>query len=130
MSIHARKLPTNSTTLLDGLVDPNSRQAETPTPATAQVHRETIVVPDDPSPAHAFAEPVAPSDGTADRPWYRRETWLAVQIMAIPPILGAMLVPESYRLPLCILGGTLVAIGTVMMLRHKPSSASGSFEAR
>ena len=132
MSIHTRKLPTNSTTLLDRLVDPNSQLVEAPSPATAPapVHRETVVAPDDPSPPHSFAEPKAPSDGAANLPWYRRETWLAVQIVAIIPIVGAILVPAAYRLPLCVLGGALVAIGTVMMLRHKPASAAGSFETR
>lgn len=130
MSIHTRKLPTNSTTLLDRLVDPNSHLAESPMPKTApaSVHRETVVAPDDPSPPHSF-EPRAPSDSAADLPWYRRETWLAVQIVAIIPILGAILLPVSYRLPLCILGGTLVAIGTVMLLRHNPASAPGGGEA-
>jgi hypothetical protein len=131
MSIHTRKLPTNSTKLLDRLVDPNSLQDEAPSPAVAPapVERETIVAHDDPAPRRFAADEVAPSDDAADLPWYRRETWLVVQILAILPILGAMLVPASYRLPLCILGGALVAIGTVMMLRHKPTSESGTAEA-
>ena len=131
MSIHTRKLPTNSTKLLDRLVDPNSLQDEAPAPAVAPapVDRETLVAPDDPAPRRFAADDVAPFDGAADLPWYRRETWLVVQIAAILPILGAMLVPASYRLPVCILGGTLVAVGTVMMLRHKPTSASGTAEA-
>jgi hypothetical protein len=134
MSIHTRKLPTSSTKLLDRLVDPNTLQDEVPSPAVAPapVHRETIVALDDSPPRRSAAEQIAPSDGVMDLPWYRRETWLVVQIAAIIPILGAMLVPAPYRLLLCILGGTLVAIGTVMMLRHKPmsdSSKSGGFEA-
>ena len=134
MSIHTRKLPTNATKFLDRLVDPNSLQDETPSPAVAPapVDRETVVEPDDPAPRRFAAEEVVPSDASAELPWYRRETWLVVQIVAILPILGAMLVPASYRLLLCILGGTLVAIGTVMMLRHKPAPASskaGGLEA-
>ena len=140
MSIHTRKLPTSSTKLLDQLVDPNSLQDEAPSPALAPspavapapVDRVTVVAADDPPPRRSAAEQIAPSDDATELPWYRRETWLVVQLAAIMPILGAMLVPASYRLLLCILGGTLVAIGTVMMLRHKPtpaSSKSGGLEA-
>ena len=131
MSIHTRKLPTTSTKLLDRLVDPNSLQLETPAPAAAPApaDRETVVAPDDPPSRRSVSDQIAPSGGGTDLPWYRRETWLVVQIAAIAPILGAMLVPAPYRLLLCILGGTLVAIGTVMMLRHKPTSPSGSAEA-
>ena len=60
-------------------------------------------------------------DGNAERPWYRKERWLVVQLAALIPILTAMLAPQEYRVPLCILGGALVAIGTVMMLRHDPT---------
>jgi len=65
--------------------------------------------------------PELPSHSPTDLPWYRRERWLAVQLAALVPILGAMLVPATYRLSLCILGGALVAIGTLMLLRHKPA---------
>jgi len=131
MSIHTRKLPTGPTKLLDRLVDPNSLHDDAPSPAAAPApaDREKDIVSDDPPPRPSAAEPIAPSGGTGDLPWYRRETWLAVQIAAIIPILSAMLVPAPYRLLLCILGGTLIAIGTVMLLRHKPTSASHSAEA-
>ena len=134
MSIHMRKLPTSSTKLLDRLVDPNSLQDEAPSPAVAPapVDRVTVVAADDAPPRRSAAEQIAPSDGATELPWYRRETWLVVQLAAIIPILGAMLVPAPYRLLLCILGGSLVAIGTVMLLRHKPASASsrsGGLEA-
>ena len=131
MSIHTRKLPTGPTKLLDRLVDPNSLHDDAPSPAAAPAPagREKDIVSDDPPPRPSAAERIAPSGGTGDLPWYRRETWLAVQIAAIIPILSAMLVPAPYRLLLCILGGTLIAIGTVMLLRHKPTSASHSAEA-
>ena len=65
----------------------------------------------------------------AEMPWYRRERWLVVQSAALIPILGAMLAPATYRLPLCVVGGALVAIGTVMMLRHDPSGARSNRRA-
>ena len=68
-----------------------------------------------------------PGDGDAHEaaglPWYRKDRWLVVQLAALVPILGAMLAPVAYRLPLCIVGGALVAVGTVMMLRHDPKGA-------
>jgi hypothetical protein len=130
MSIHTRQLPTNSTTLLDTLVDPNARREESSSPAASAppADRETLIAPDDPPRRRSAAEASETRDA-ADLPWYRRETWLAVQITAIIPILGAMLVPASYRLPLCVLGGLLVAIGTLMLLRHKPTVASSTFSS-
>jgi hypothetical protein len=135
MSIHTRQLPTNSTRLLDTLVDPNARQKESPTPAAsgAPIDRQTITPPDDPPRRRSAGAETSETGDTSDVPWYRRETWLAVQITAILPILGAMLVPAPYRLPLCVLGGALIAIGTLMLLRHKPttaSSESGSAKSR
>ena len=65
----------------------------------------------------------------AELPWYRRERWLAVQVAALVPILGAMLAPATYRVPLCVLGGALVAISLMMLLRHKPTPARVGYEA-
>ena len=130
MPIHTRQLPTNSRTVLDALVDPNSRHDR---PSSDDVmplptDRETAVPPEvAPSPRADLDAQT--HGGGSDLPWYRREKWLAVQIAAIIPILGPKLVPEAYRLPLCVLGGALVAAGTVMLLRHKPipaTSGSGS----
>jgi len=71
-----------------------------------------------PSRSTAVAEQTTAGD---DLPWYRKEGWLAIQAVALVPILGAMFVPANYRLPLCILGGALIAIGTVMMFRQHAS---------
>jgi len=112
------------------MVDPNTRHEPSssdgaaPSPIGREAPDARVVAP---IPRTAVtAEAVA---GGSDLPWYRREKWLAVQIAAIVPILGAMLVPATDRLPLCIFGGVLVAVGTVMLLRHKPmpaASRSGS----
>ena len=72
------------------------------------------------TPAEAPPAPHVPDvPGTS---WYRRERWLAVQLVALIPILGAMFAPAAYRAPMCIVGGALIAMGTVMMLRHHQSS--------
>ena len=133
MSIHARQLPTNARKVLDELVDPNTGDArsspERKNPAsheldTAVPPREAAVPPESRSGTDSSTHADAQFSGGTDLPWYRRETWLAVQIAAIVPILGAMVVPETYRLPLCVVGGALVAVGTVMLLRHKPMRPS------
>lgn len=130
MSVHARKLPSDVTTTLDALVDPTARheRASPPEPSRPKHEREALAASDDaprPRPVDATARVAVP-----DLPWYRRESWLAVQVSSFVPILGAVLLPEAYRLPLCVLGGSLVAIGTLMLLRRKPTPASpGSHSA-
>lgn len=145
MSIRTRQLPTNSRTVLDELVDPNARHERSssherhqvpgagPAVAPTEVAPPEVARPDFEPPFRSDFEPEVTTAASADVPWYRREKWLAVQVVAIVPILSAMLVPASYRLPLCVLGGALVAIGTVMLLRHKPTPAlsrSGSADSR
>jgi len=126
MSIHTRNLPTNSKKVLDELVDQHARHERPSSPAAqpssnggaSAAPREVT------TPPRSEFEPKHTTDVGSDLPWYRREKWLAVQVAAIVPILSAMIVPVSLRLPLCVLGGALVAIGTVMLLRHKPTPAS------
>jgi hypothetical protein len=135
MSAHARQLPNNSTTALDAIVDPNARHDASSSPEASPSPRdhEAVTASGDAPRARSTGDATPATGGADELPWYRRESWLAVQIAALVPILGAMFVPTTYRLPLCVLGGTLVAIGTVMLLRHKPTPAasrSGSAEAR
>ena len=132
MPVHTRQLPTNSRTVLDELVDSNARHdRSTRDEAQPSSHDRQMDVPPEAQPApRPIFNDESQAEGSSDLPWYRREAWLAVQIAAMVPILGAMLVPATYRLPLCILGGVLVAIGTVMLLRHKPMPpSSGSMGA-
>ena len=131
MPVHTRQLPTNSQTVLDGLVDPNVRhERPSPTGPKPSPNDEDRVGSPEEAPAPVSHFDSGPETGQgSELPWYRREKWLAVQVAAMVPILAAMVVPASYRLPLCVLGGALVAVGTVMLLRHKPmpaSSGSGS----
>lgn len=129
MSIHTRKLPDELRTTLGTIVEPDARTDRAPLiddAASARVEPDT-------SKDGARAVDVAPREPTArrqdaavespDRPWYRSERWLAVQLLALVPILAAMFAPSQFRIPLSIVGGTLVAIGTVMMLMHKPTGS-------
>ena len=130
MSIHARKLPNELRTALGTVVEPDARNDRAPSTDDAA---STRVEPTDISADRqragdvARTEPHARKKGTAvespDLPWYRTERWLAVQLLALVPILAAMFAPSQFRVPLSIAGGTLVAIGTVMMLMHKPTSS-------
>lgn len=126
MPVHTRQLPTNSRKVLDELVEPHARRdGSTPDEAPSSANDREMAVPPEAVPLpRAKITDDTETRGLSDLPWYRREKWLAVQIAAIVPILGAMLVPETYRLPLCAIGGALVAVGTVMLLRHKPMPAS------
>ena len=126
MPVHARNLPTNSQKVLDELVDPNGdHDRSTPHEAPPSANDRKMPIPPEAVPLpHVKITDETATGGASDLPWYRREKWLVVQIAAIVPILSAMLTPETYRLPLCVLGGALVAVGTVMLLRHKPMPAS------
>ena len=124
MPLHARPLPTNAKSTLDALVDPTSRaELDTPTDVTNATHERTAGVPPRGTVLHAASEPtpihLAPA--ASDKPWYRTERWLVMQLVALVPILGAMLLPTAYRIPLFAIGGALVAAGTVMLLRHTPA---------
>jgi hypothetical protein len=48
---------------------------------------------------------------------------LAVQLLALVPILGSLLLPREDRVPLTLVGGAPVVIGALMLLRRKPTPA-------
>lgn len=130
MSIHARKLPNELRTALGTIVEPdvqNDRAASTEDAASARAEPAGMSADRQRAGDVARSHPNARKKGTAvecpDLPWYRTERWLAVQLLALVPILAAMFAPIQFRVPLSIAGGTLVAIGTVMMLMHKPTSS-------
>jgi hypothetical protein len=128
MPIRTRHLPTNSRTVLDELVDPNARHQRTPAPEPLMSPpvKASSPQPEAAPPDRSEFEPKVPLVPDDGLPWYRRETWLVVQIAAIAPILGAMLAPAPYRLFLCVLGAAMVAAGTLMLLRHKPTPAASN----
>jgi hypothetical protein len=125
MSIHTRKLPGDGN-VRPGTVffsNPPIVLPSGPQPAPESHEPEATAAPPEAPRARRAEVPMASIEPAAEQPWYRKERWLVVQLAALIPILGAMLVPVAYRVPLCILGGVLVAIGTVMMLRHDPTDA-------
>ena len=130
MSIHARKPATGHGASFGTVIHPDARHDRAPSidgPASTRI--EPIDLPGDRQHASdvARAEPTARRQHVPveppDLPWYRTERWLAVQLLALVPILSAMFAPSQFRIPLSIVGGTLVAIGTVMMLMHKPTGS-------
>ena len=115
MSMHARQLPNDAHERIGTIFAPDARSIP-PTPPERSPERSTDRTPE-------RTPERTPAPRAPDLPWYRKERWLAVQLLALIPILGAMFAPAAYRAPMCIVGGALIAIGTVMMLRHHQSSA-------
>jgi hypothetical protein len=60
------------------------------------------------------AAPAAP----VDAPWYRREPWLPVGLVAFLPVSVAALVPQPWRTSLAALTGVLMSIAFVMLIRR------------
>ena len=124
MSYHARPLrvPAGTPAVSTGLpsdppvasTEPVARpmppaQASPPAPSSA------------PEPAASVVPPVPPpavSDAPTSAPWYRREAWLLVSLAGFLPLLLALVVPQSLRVPLIAVAGLLIACGTVMLARR------------
>jgi hypothetical protein len=86
------------------------------------------------------ARPLPPLDATAPTlpatesrtawPWYRREPWLAVELLAFVPLLAALAVPRRFQLALIAVGGLLVALGLVLLWRQGPFAARRPTDGR
>jgi hypothetical protein len=130
MPIHARKLPADAHERIGTTLAPDKRSIPPSLPESApapRIHDSPPQAGDAPY-ARQRSEATPPHDDGAGLPWYRKESWLAVQLAALIPILGAMFVPAPYRLAMCVVGGALIAIGTVMMLRDHARTPSRTFE--
>ena len=46
-----------------------------------------------------------------------------VQLLAFLPIIAAMFLPKAYQIPLFGLGGTLIAVGMVLLIRKELTGA-------
>ena len=124
MPLHTRPLPGNAKSTLDALLDPAARaETGTRTDLPDATRERSDAAPARDTPRSEVTEPTVVHTATdaSDKPWYRTERWLIVQLLALVPILGAMLLPMTYRVPLFIAGGSLVLTGTMMLLRHTPS---------
>jgi hypothetical protein len=124
MPLHSRPLPNNAKSTLDRLVDPAARaDLGTPMELPDATNEPTEAAPPRGTPRRDAADApfVHPAPPASDEPWYRTERWLVVQLLALVPILGAMFLPMTYRVPLFVAGGVLVATGALMLLRHTPA---------
>ena len=55
----------------------------------------------------------------ASLPWYRREAWLVASILAVIPVLLAIIAPQQWRMPLMGLGGLFMAISVMLLFRRE-----------
>ena len=126
MPINARQLQKDSRSVLHAIVEPHARTDGTPpagTPSSAGDRRELSSSGDrrlrEPSETSFEQHTAALTDG----PWYRREPWLVTLLLAFAPILAAMVLPRAYHLPLFGVGGSLVVIGLVLLVRRELSAS-------
>lgn len=47
------------------------------------------------------------------------EPWIAVLLASMVPLVAAVMLPESWRLPLYVVGGVLCAIGIVLLFKQE-----------
>jgi hypothetical protein len=90
-----------------------------PKPAPAPAPTPVLV----PTPAPEAVPPPAAAvralPSSSSRRWYRSESWLAVELAAVVPVVAALVAPEAFRIPLVALGGLLVALGLAMLVVHE-----------
>ena len=86
-------------------------------PVEAAAPRPTLVPSDVRSPESAW-------------PWYRREPWLAVELLGFLPLLLALAVPRRFQLALIAAGLLLVALGLVLLWRQGPFAARRPTDGR
>lgn len=53
-----------------------------------------------------------------DAPWYRRESWLVVFLVACVPLALTIAGPQSLRIPCAAITGVITVVGFAMMLRR------------
>jgi hypothetical protein len=59
------------------------------------------------------------SEGSPHQPWYRSEPWLAICFSAFIPIILALVLPESLKMPLLGVGVLLAAVGLALLVRKE-----------
>lgn len=55
---------------------------------------------------------------SADAPWYRRESWLVVFLVACIPLALTIAGPHALKIPCAAITGIITLVGFVMMLRR------------
>ena len=126
MPINARQLQKDSSSVLHAIVQPQTRIDGTPPggiPSSA-VDRREVGSSDDLRPWKYSKKTSEREDAAlADRPWYRKELWLLMQLLAFAPILAAMVLPKAYQLPLFGVGGLFIVAGMVLLVRRELTTA-------
>ena len=47
------------------------------------------------------------------------ESWIAVLLASLVPLVLAVVVPESWRVPLYVVGGALCAVGIALLVKQE-----------
>ena len=47
------------------------------------------------------------------------EPWIAVLLASLLPLVAAVMLPESWRVPLYVVGGVLCAVGVALLLKQE-----------
>jgi hypothetical protein len=129
MPLHARQLP-NDQPLRRAIREPDADGRDASAggipPDAAEGHVETVASA--PLGSRVSSELVPERDvaAGANAPWYRREAWLAVQLLAVVPMAAGMFVPRADRIPYFALGGMLVAVGLALLVRQEVRGARAS----
>lgn len=92
---------------------PAPAPAPAPVPASAPIPVPAPEAVPPPAAASVRALPVP------TRRWYRSESWLAVELAAVVPVVVALVAPRPFRIPLVALGLVLVVLGLAMLVVHE-----------
>ena len=49
------------------------------------------------------------------------EPWIAVLLTSLVPLVAAVMLPESWRVPLFVIGGILCAFGIALLVKQEAS---------
>jgi mannose/fructose/N-acetylgalactosamine-specific phosphotransferase system component IIC len=47
------------------------------------------------------------------------EPWIAILLASLVPLVAAVMLPESWRVPLYVVGGVLCAVGIALLLKQE-----------
>jgi len=130
MSLHSRPIPAPKTPVqvasnlfTTRLVSPEPPPAP---PPSVSGHTEVAT---EAEPSRVLESQVEATVADESSPWYRRESWVVVVMMAFVPLIGAFIAPETAQYPLIGLSVVALVIGAVMLVRqgvHRPTEGSRS----
>ena len=130
MSLHSRPIPApktpvrvSSTHFTTHLVSPEPPPAP---PAPVSDHTDAA---SEAEPSRVSEFQVEPSAAGESSPWYRRESWIVVLMVAFVPLIGAFIAPDTLQYPLIGMSVVGLVIGAIMLVRqgvHRPPAGSRS----